>query len=71
MQFETNLKRENFETAADMNCYHKLVILYDEASDQMNTWESDFVDDLITEVPREFTDKQKAKIGQIYKKYCL
>jgi len=71
MQFESNVKQENFETIADMNCYHKLVILYDEAKGQMNTWESDFVDNLITEVPREFTDKQKTKIGQIFKRYCL
>ena len=70
MQFESNIKRENFETIADMNYYHKLVILYDEASNQMNTWESDFVDNLITEVPRLFSDKQKTKIGQIFKRYC-
>ena len=53
-----------------MNYYHKLVILYDEASNQMNTWESDFVDNLITEVPRIFSDKQKTKISQIFKRYC-
>jgi len=47
MQFESNIKRENFETIAD------------------------FVDNLITEVPRIFSDKQKTKIGQIFKRYCL
>jgi len=47
MQFELNIKQENFET-----------------------WESDFVDNLITEVPRSFSDIQKTKIGQIFKRYC-
>jgi len=71
MQFETNLIQENFDTVGDLSCYHKLVILYDEARGQMNLWESDFVYNLISEVPRTFTNKQKIKIGQIYKRYCM
>ena len=71
MDYSINLVGENFDSAKDFNCYDKLVTIYNEASSQLNTWESYFVDNLLTGVPRSFSDKQKIKIGQIFKRYCM
>ena len=71
MDFSINLVADNFDSPKDFNCYDKLITIYNEANKQMNEWESDFVDDLLTKVPRIFSDKQKVKIVQIYKRYCM
>lgn len=55
-----------FSTYADYLCYWRAWTIYDEHSDDLNDWESGFIDSITSAPRRSFSDKQRACVNKIY-----
>lgn len=63
--------RDSFDTPADYLTYWRAWTIYDELAHALNEWEATFIDSITSSARSSFTDKQRAKVNQIYERVEL